>query len=607
MRNCLGIYIENNLIKYAKISKNKEIFKIEAYGVEFFSSNLKTEISKIIEETNSFKIPISINLLNERYLYFDILATLSKKDIPKVIQTEYEAYCDKHKYNYNYKAFETRYALVPNIQEKDKIKAIQVIANKIEIDKQKQYLEKNNLAQILPIGVAISSIVKLEKDENVLIVNMEEKTTITTIYDMKVHNIEVLDIGSQEVLEKINKTENSMTKAYEICKTTTIYTSNSIGDTKEQTYLEDIMPTLCKIAKNLEQIIKGSPVKISTIYLTGNLSVVNNIELYFQEILPAVECRILKPSIVKDETTQINIKDYIEVNSAIALAVQGLKKENNLLNFQNTSFTKKLKQKINEKTHRKTVKHSIKVNPTELEQKEIKVTEPQVEAIKPIQKKEIPQKAKLKKIKPPTLTPKILQIQENTHQATSNETTTKVSKKTSNKFFKAKLTTSECVLLKGIGIILLIWLVFIIFSKLLYSQMDKKQEEIESLISAENGEIAKINDDIDKINLKITEYETLTEKLKSTSDKTSDTEEENKSISNLLNEIKDIMPEEVQLESIQKTTDRNIEIVVKSDNYDKLRYFTVKMKLGDILYNVSSSHEEKNENSTTIILEGELP
>ena len=137
--------------------------------------------------------------------------------------------------------------------------------------------------------------------------------------------------------------------------------------------------------------------------------------------------------------------------------------------------------------------------------------------------------------------------------------------------------------------------------------MDKKQEEIESLISAENGEIAKINDDIDKINLKITEYETLTEKLKSTSDKTSDTEEENKSISNLLNEIKDIMPEEVQLESIQKTTDRNIEIVVKSDNYDKLRYFTVKMKLGDILYNVSSSHEEKNENSTTIILEGELP
>ena len=606
MRNCLGIYIENNLIKYAKISKNKEIFKIEAYGVEFFSSNLKMEISKIIDETNSFKTPISINLLNERYLYFDILATLSKKDVPKVIQTEYERYCDKHKYDY--KTFETRYALVPNIQDKDKIKAIQVIANKIEIDKQKQYLEKNNLAKILPIGVAISSIVKLEKDDNVLIVNMEEKTTITTICDMKVHNIEVWDIGSQEVLEKISKAENSMAKAYEICKTTTIYTSNSIYSAKEQIYLENIIPTLYKIAKNLEQIIKGSPVKISTIYLTGNLSVVNNIDLYFQEILPAIECRVLKPSIIKDDTTQINIKDYIEVNSAIALAVQGLglKKENNLLNFQNTSFTKKLKHKITEKKHRKTVKPSIKVNQTELIQKEIKeVTEPQVESIKPIQKKEIPQKPKLKKIKPPTLTPKILQIQENIHHETSNDTTTKVSKKASNKFFKAKLTTSECVLLKGIGIILLMWLVFIIFSKLLYSQMDNKQEEIERLISAENEEIAKINDDIDKIKLKITEYETLTEELKSTDDKTNT--EEKISISNLLNEIKEIMPEEVQLESIQKITDRNIEIVVTSDNYDKLRYFTVKMKLGDILNNATSSSEENNDNLITVKIEGELP
>ena len=67
------------------------------------------------------------------------------------------------------------------------------------------------------------------------------------------------------------------------------------------------------------------------------------------------------------------------------------------------------------------------------------------------------------------------------------------------------------------------------------------------------------------------------------------------------------MPEEVQLESIQKTTDRNIEIVVKSDNYDKLRYFTVKMKLGDILNNATSSSEENNDNLITVKIEGELP
>ena len=71
MQNCLGIYIENNLIKYAKVSKDKNDYKVEAFGVKFYD-NLNDTIKKIVEETYSFNTPITINLANEKYLYFDI-------------------------------------------------------------------------------------------------------------------------------------------------------------------------------------------------------------------------------------------------------------------------------------------------------------------------------------------------------------------------------------------------------------------------------------------------------------------------------------------------------------------------------------------------------
>ena len=94
MQKCLGIYIEENLIKYAKVSKEKDDMKIESFGIRFFQ-DLSEEISKIIEETYSFNTPISINLYNEKYLYFDIFALLNKKDIEKTVQTEFESYCEE--------------------------------------------------------------------------------------------------------------------------------------------------------------------------------------------------------------------------------------------------------------------------------------------------------------------------------------------------------------------------------------------------------------------------------------------------------------------------------------------------------------------------------
>ncbi len=542
MQNCLGIYIENNLIKYAKISKDKNDFKVESYGIKFFE-NINDAVKKVVEETYSFNTPICINLANEKYLYFDVFALLSKNDVQKTIQTEFEAFCDENKYNI--KAFENRYAIVPNIENKERLRAIDILVNKIELTRQKQYIGKANLAKIVPIGTAIACVPKLEKKENVIIVNMEEKTTITTIFDRQVYNVNTIDSGSQEVLEKINQVENSISKAYEICKGTTIYTSSVIDDTKEQPYLETIIPTLYTIANKVKKIIEESPVKIGTIYLTGTLSVVNNIDLYFQEILQSVDCKILKPRIIEEASLQNNIKDYIEVNSAISLAMQGLGEGIQSFNFKENSIGQNFKSLLNAN-----VSFGNKQNKTD------------------------------KNGKP---------------------------KKELNIDLRGTLDKTEIMLLRVAVAIILINILFTVFSKTLNKQMNKKQAEIEGLISEEQAQIAKIKNNTNSLNSKTKTYQAMTEELKSINEKISKIAEMKNSIPNLLNQIMYIIPEEVKLTSIENTTDRKIVIVAESANYDQLGYFIAKIKLEGYLKEVVSSSGQKTGDIVKVTIEGVLP
>lgn len=542
MQNCLGIYIENNLIKYAKISKDKNNFKVEAYGLKFFE-NINDAIKKVIEETYSFNTPISINLENEKYLYFDIFALLSKSDVEKTVQTEYEAYCDENKYNT--KAFENRFALVPNIENNERIRAIDILVNKIELARQKQYIGKANLTKIVPIGISIACVPRLEKKENAIIVNMEEKTTITTIYDRQIYNVDTIDSGSQEVLEKINLVENSMSKAYEICKGTTIYTSNVIDDTKEQPYLETIIPTLYTIADRVKKAVEDSPAKIGTVYLTGTLAVVNNIDLYFQEILQSIDCKILKPRIIEEASLQNNIKDYIEVNSAISLAMQGLGEGIQSLNFKENSIGQNLKKLLNSNVSfgSKTLKAEKSSKP----KKEIHID------------------------------------------------------------LKGALDKTEIMLIRAAVAIILINILFTVFSKTLTKQMNKKQTEIEGLIAEEQSQISKIKNNTSSINAKNTKYQALTDELKAINEKISKIAEMKNSIPNLLNQIMYIIPEEVKLNSIENTTGKNITIVAESANYDQLGYFIAKIKLEGYLKDVVSSSGQKSGDIVKVTIEGVLP
>lgn len=340
MSSCLGLYVEPNIIKYAKLSKDNNSVKIDSFGLKFYD-DLTEAVKQVISETYSFKTPISINLSEEQYNYLSLFTALSKKDMDNVIKTEFESICaDK---GINKDAYDTRYVFVNQLEDRERIKVIHVSVPKTDINKKNSLLEDNIISNISPIALAIPNLLETAKTENSLIVNIEDKTTITTVVDNNVYNITSLDLGMADILNKINEKENSYLKSYEICKNTTIYTSEGKDlQYEENLYLEDIMPTLYDIVGQVRKIINESLTTISKVYITGTASAINNIDLYFQEYLKDIKCEILKPYFINTNNAKINIKDYIEVNSAIAMALQGLGEGIKNVNFKKANGREKL-------------------------------------------------------------------------------------------------------------------------------------------------------------------------------------------------------------------------------------------------------------------------
>ena len=339
MASCLGLYIERNVIKYAKVTKDHDLLKVEAFGVKFYEK-LGETLNQIVSETFSYNIPISINMSEEIYNYFFMFSLLNKNDLKKAIDTEFESYCFDKKLNKN--AFETRYALCNVEEDRDKLKVIHVSSNKSSIAKILQTLNEFKVSTITPLGTSITNVASIKPKENIIIVNIEETTTITSVINQKIFNVEKMEEGSGTILNKIASKENSYSKAYEICKNSTIYTmeGKELQD-EENEYLDYIMPTLHKIVTRVRDYVTNSTSKYDKIYITGTMSVVNNIDLYFQEFFDTEKCEILRPYFVS-ENIKINIKDYIEVNSAIAIGMQGLGYGIKSMNFKKPTLSDQL-------------------------------------------------------------------------------------------------------------------------------------------------------------------------------------------------------------------------------------------------------------------------
>ena len=546
MQESLGISITDRVIKYAKVVKNNDQLDVASFGVRFYD-NLDTDVQRIISETNSKNIPICIDTHDEKVNYFNIFGLLSKNDTKRTIDTEYETMCSDNHLNPN--AYEGRYLIVNDINNKDRNKVLFFTESKNEIEERERIFQNDKITSMTPLATSICNIVEAKKGENIMIVNIEEKTKVTTILNQKIYNVDTIESGMLEVLDKINEKENSYSKAYEACKNTTIYTMETTAtEDPNNKYLSFIIPTLFNIVQEVKKL-KDNYTKIDKIYLTGLGTVINNVDLYFQEYFQESKCEILKPYFATNNS-KINIKDYIEVNSAIALALEGIGYGLKDLNFRTTNW----KEELNNLLH-----------------------------------------SDVKSLGKGSRTKKKLSFSFDTNM-------------------KGPLKPTELWLVRCCVTVLMIVVIYSVCSVLLGQQIAAKTADAQAVIDDTTSQINRLNTSENSINSKTSDFERVTTNLQNASSSIALKQGRKNEIPTLLNQIVYTIPKNVQLTSIQNTevesngeTVQHITLSAQSRQYEQLAYFKARLSNSGYLLNVTSTEGTKTGEYVVVTIEGDLP
>ena len=550
MVNCLGIATENNLIKYAKLNIDHDNVKVDAFGIKIYD-DLEKVLEQILEETVSHNIPICMNLTGEMYNYFSVFSMLKKKDIGLALNSEFELLCEEKGYSYN--TLDSRYLLTEDYMNKEKSKAIYISVEKADVTAKMQKLQAFRVGKLVPLPVAITNLIKSEK-ENYAIVNIEDNTTITTVVNNEINDIDIIQLGMKDIIDKINEKENSIQKAYDICKNTTIYTMETSGmQLEENIYLKDIMPVLYKIVTEVKEKFENQLLTVRKLYITGSAALINNIDLYFQEYMPTYKCEILSPYFIDKTSKKTNAKDYIEVNSAIAIAMQGLTEKNKEVIFKN-NYLKMTPKKINFNTE----------------------------------------------VKMPAFKEIVDKFKNREHTSISKEIDFKAS-------LKGPINGTEMSIIR-VGVAgVLCMAAFGGISSYLTNETNKKIEEANLVIDNTKKEINIIQENTDKVKERALAYTNRVSKLESLTNQVVENNKYRKAIPILLNRIMSVIPKGVKVTSIENNVDGKIIINAEAQNYDDLGYFKATLKTKNILKNISSDSSLKVDNIVKVTIEGELP
>lgn len=548
MQGCLGIYVQKNLIKYAKVSKDRNSFKVEAYGVKFYDGDIEKTIEQIVKETYSFQVPISINIDNEKYTYSNVFALLKAQDLEKAMDTEFEFFCNNNNQNKN--TLEYRKIYAPDKDDRDKLRVLYTYVDKSNVVQRLQILDKFKIQNVSPIAITIPNLNPVLIQEDCLIVNLEDETEVTTVINGKVFSVDKIETGMGKILRLIEERENSIQKAYEICKNTTVYTKSGQNLKVEgNEYLDDIITILFEIINQIKNIVAKNGVDVTSIYLTGMGLVINNIDLLFQEAWIDKKCEILVPYFIEKTNVKINIKDYIEVNSAISLAIQGLDSKKQNINFDESKMN--------------------------------------FQKIMAILTSDVGKKNSNTKIK-------------GRKSSTFNRASLR-------EIANMELDFGDRTLLTIVAGLMIAIILFVGVTEVLSKQIKEKMASADTIIENSQKEIDKVTKYNSLVNARTSEYQKLVDKIDEANSKVSEEYSSKNAIPNLLNKIMYNIPVGVQLLSIENQSGKDIVITAQAEKYDQLGYFKAALEEEGILTDIISTRGTKPGELISITITGKLP
>ena len=172
--------------------------------------------------------------------------------------------------------------------------------------------------------------------------------------------------------------------------------------------------------------------------------------------------------------------------------------------------------------------------------------------------------------------------------------------------FGEKLDSTEIFGIRLIIAILLVVIVFAGFSAYITKINENMKQKVETNISEQEKEIAKINADKQSINERKEEYSNLLRRLSQKPGNNSQEQNTEKdSIPNLLTSIANLIPKNLTITKIVEKNKR-VTIVAQTTNYEQFGYFLDKLKDNSIITNVVTTKENKANGILEFKLEGDL-
>lgn len=554
MPQSLGIYINNNIIKYAKLDiedlKKDPKITIQKYGTKFIVNDNKLDLIKsVISETDSSELPVIVGTYDDYFSKVQVFKQLSKNDSHNVINLEFEDWCvrnSKESQDYLYTF------LVPNVAIGDNYITILNVSKKEQVE---LYRTQKDVAVkgMYTVPFILTSLVP--KDEkNYLLVNLDERLYVTTVIDKKIIEFDFEEIGMKDIFERFTQLLGSYQKSYEACKTLNVFSEGESNNPKD---LEAIVePVLQDILKKVLEIANRRKSSISKVFLTGSGTLFTNIDILFREFLD-IKSEILKPDFINFSDNVKNVAEELETVPAMALSY-----EYYLPAFENSSYFKKNVSGFSEMFGKV---FNFQNNKNEKNPK--------------------PKDSKAQNV---------------------DQSKNSVFQNISSGFDLEKFShiiVSVCIVL------VLLLFTYLIFGNIYVSQINKMKADIDTKTASIADVSSKISNDAKYIDNNTNQYKSINDDVQKTVDEIETNQIGKNSTYNVatfMQKIIKVIPKNVQLKTIKSDDNKNITITAQSDTYADLGYFVAQLKLQNVLNNVKINNIT---NGTTINIEigGELP